>query len=244
MHPSLLLIALLALGACGKKETKKKPNYGVHFAKLEEASRVSMKVGTVALGRISGSTIGVNEYTARAVADSKSIKTKSIILKIEGDEYYSLDVNEDLIERKTERKVVLQKMFDQDMMKSLEEEGAEVSSDENFFRAKLAKVHADNQASAGLSVTQILNISIDLRATCNASMLQTITNIHGYVMGENYTLPDMHLDATSSCDTSPEALLSQEELRKLDLSNITFCDDRGEKEDCSAGRKNMRYLVD
>lgn len=243
MHASIFLIALLALSSCGKKEDKK-PDYGVHFSKLQEASRNTMKVGTIIYSRSSGEEISINEYTAKAFGDRVSTKEKSIVLKIDGDDIYTFEEVEDLEARKSNKKVVLSKLNDDELMKNLVDLKADVSSDENFFRASLVKDHSFTEDGVGLFYTQSLEFSIDLRAICNTKMVQRAGNIRGYVLQDYYNVEDLILESTSSCDTSPEALMTKEELKKLSLGGVEFCDERNPNEVSCEAPKDMRYLLD
>lgn len=243
MHASIFLIALLALSSCGKKEDKK-PDYGIHFSKLQEASRNTIKVGTVIYSRTSGKEISINEYTAKAFGDRVSRKEKSIVLKIDGDDIYTYEEVEDLESRRSIQKVVLSKLSDDELMKNLVDLKADVSSDENFFRASLAKDHSFTEDGVGLFYTQSLEFSIDLRAICNTKMVQRSSNIRGYVLQDYYNVEDLILESTSSCDTSPEALMTKEELKKIYLERVQFCDDRDPNEPHCESLMDMRYLLD
>lgn len=236
-------MSLLVLFSCGKKE-EKKTDYSAHFSKLKEASRETLKVGTVIFSRTTGEEISVNEYTAKAFGDRVSRKEKSIVLKIDGDDIYTYDVIDDLETRQSNTKVVLSKLNDEELMKSLADAKANVSSDENFFRASLVRDFSKTVDGVGLFFTHSLEFSIDLRAICNTKMVQRSSNIRGYVYEDHYDVEDLILESTSSCDTSPEALMTKEELKKLSLGGVEFCDERNPDEVSCEAPKDMRHLVD
>lgn len=243
MKTSICLLAILTLSACGK-DSDKKPDYGVHFEKLQEASRSTLKVGTIILGRTSGEELSLNEYTGKVAGSRVSKKEKSIVLKIDGNDLYTFEETQDLERRTSNKKVVLSKLNDEAFFKLLQDRRAQVSSDENFFRASLDQATSYSENGVGLSYNQRVDLTVDLRAICNTALTERLSSIRGNVLEDYYTVEDLILESTTSCDTSDGALMTIEELRKLPLAGAEFCDERDSEEVKCEAPKDMRYLLD
>lgn len=242
MKALLPVILLATLVSCGEKAESKKPDYGMFASKLEEAERAALKPGVVRLTKESGNTLGVNDYTGRMIHTAVKKSMKEIVLKVDGDNYYTYVESTEGDYNHLKKRVEIHSFSQQTLAQLLKEKGAQVSDDSVNLRASYSeRIDKEGEYGAVYGLFTV-DLSINQGNLCEGYLRQTFSELRGHREGEWYNLPNAVEDNIMTCGKR----LTNNELKAIKLDIIQVCDERTDEyrewEKCK-DNQDMRHLT-
>ncbi len=236
---SLALLATLVScgGSGGSSGSKLNPEQFQEAALSVERGLVSIESKKGTEHYYSGDTEG--DYTVTL----KSVKSDeySVILKVDGTKIYKYVEERDLLEGTVDKSIEVDDLSAEGLREALSLPGANLSG--NIFTVSMSD-DFDFELGDGVLATSKYNVKlrIDL-ANFHCSSTSSVREFDGKLTqnGVVTRLPDAGTASTTRC----EAAWSTAQLKALDLSAITFCEDSTTEEDeVVCEERNMEFLTD
>jgi hypothetical protein len=235
---SLALLATLAsCGGSGGSSSKIDPQ------RFQEAA-LSVERGLVSIESKTGTDVSfdidVNGNITMATEPEKS-QQYSVILKIEGTKIYKYVEDRNLLTGDVDKSVEVEDVSAETLREALNLPGASLSG--SIFAVNFTQdMNYDVSETAALTSKLNFNVRVDLKAFhCSQTSTTRQFNLRLTQNGVVTTAPDAQTNATTKC----EAALSSAELKALDLSAITFCEESTTEEDeWNCEQRNMEFLTD
>ncbi len=237
----LMSVALLAtLASCGGS--------GGSSSKMS-SQQIQEAVLSVERGLVSIESKAGTESTFRGDVDGNySVETGpensekySVILKIDGTKIYKYVEERDLIEDTVSKSVEVEDLSADGLIEALKLPGASLNG--SIFNLNSTQ-DFDFEISDNAAVSS--KVSFNIRVDFNAFHCSMTSSIRQFDMtltqnGAVTTAPDSQTNATTKC----EAALSSAELKALDLSAITFCEESTTEDgEDKCEIRNMEFLTD
>lgn len=220
MKKLLPLLILSSLVSCGGKSGGGKSSNEVYQEALKNQTRGAVKTEVTDQSYYSLEQNADGKVTATAKKWSST--ERSIILKIDGDLLYTYE--ERTSDNTVSKKVTLESISssENDLKEGLA--SGMMKLDGNYVRINYRSDDSNSTQSTlgNLSSTRIVNGYVNIANLCESNLQIKEINI-SHKQGTNVTkLPDLSGSSISTCDGT----LSAAELKKIDLTNIEYCDER------------------
>jgi hypothetical protein len=197
--------------------------------KKYEASLFNFKIGLSYKDNTVGKTLSFNEAGQIVLAPMKTL-TEKIILKVEGTKIYTIVKETDLITSESDISVELTET----MLDTNDGEYTAISVANNVLTFNYKAEQTDENGSGAL-ITAKITKNLLSPMVCNMKMDSVVTL-------SSQDLGTFKLPATLTSVCGP--IVAREELKKLDLTNIEFCDqtmsDDGE---VTCSTQDMSFLI-
>lgn len=235
---SLALLATLAsCGGSGGSSSKIDPQ------RFEDAA-LSVDRGLVSIESKTGTDVSFDvdvDGNVTMSTETENSQQYSVILKIEGTKIYKYVEDRNLLTGDVDKSVEVDDVSAETLSEALKLPGASLNG--SIFTLN-ATQDWDFEVSENASVTSKLNfnVRVDLNAFhCSETSTVRQTNLKLTQNGVITSAPDTQTNSTTKC----EAALSSAELKALDLSAITFCEESTTEEDeWNCESRNMEFLTD
>ncbi len=229
---NLTFVSLLAvLVSCGGSSGKdSKPNLEAYRSGLTQSR------GEVTLTQYSGETIEIGSKDDKATIAKKPnvYSSREVVLRVQGTEVYTL--SEDTRDGKIENRSV--RLNTKDPVAELQDL---VEKGQARIEGNLVQIQAKNTDTSEFlgskitfDITMTGTANLD-KPNCNFNMEQT-ENVVMNTNGQETSINNVKSSQKASCLKT----LSSEELKAIDLSNVSVCDSES---DATCETKNMQYLV-
>lgn len=196
--------------------------------------------GQSALTKTRGETRSWDYETTTMTSEPVSTEESSVVLKIEGTNVYSYEVETDKTDGTTERKVSLESYDASQMDEVLKLPGTAIVGDRLVFSTTI-----DSEwtlSTATVNSKHAFNVSINLaKPLCEMFASISSTGTISRTDGTTTTLPVVTSDSVQTCGR----ILSSEELIAIDLTSVMFCDETqmdDENYECESER-DMSFLT-
>jgi|GEM_PF-3971630 len=236
---SLALLATLAsCGGSGGSSGSK-----INVEQFQEAA-LSVERGLVSIESKNGTEHHYSgDVDGNYTVETRPVKTDeySVILKIDGTKIYKYVEERDLLEDTVTKSVEVEDFSADSMREALSMPGASLNG--SIFNVKMTQ-DFDFELGENASVASKYDLSfrVDLKAFhCSSTSSIREYNVKLTQNGVVTSAADSGTASTTSC----EAALSAAQLKALDLSAITFCEDSTTEEDeVVCEQRNMEFLTD
>lgn len=240
MKKLLPLMLLSTLIACGGKSGGKGQDPILTQEEMFSAAETLMSNTTRGMvSLITSDGYVVSQYkdpeTGKFKKDNQPSKSRSkeIVLKTIGNQTYSLVEETDLTKMETRKYVEL---TDSDTSNLKGEVRGSISN--GIYRLKTTVTETKTEGTTTTTMTLSLSGQINLLNPCQHNITMDMS---GVMLIQNYD-GDVKFNGKTNMVSTCGKSLSENELKKIDLSSIEFCDNTQEEEKCEAN-KNMTELT-
>lgn len=242
MKQLLPLAVLMVLVSCNGNSGSKN-NTDKIISKYEAS--LAFKRGIVSNEVDKGTTVDIkmNDQMTSFSLDLKQVnrKEKRIILKVDGDDVYTyVETNED---GETSKEVVLEKSNPvKDLKEVLDTKQGYISGDQLIL--KVSSGVEEHEISAETDTIMISTFNVNASINLNNPHCSSVADISQTTQLKNAGVLGKKVATSEHQITTCGPVLSDEQLKQIDLSNIEFCDDRNEESDESNCEvKDMSFLT-
>lgn len=234
----LIPFAMLAtLVACNGGDGSSKPNFEKSIQKYE--STLIVERGTVSNVITSGSELSIDLSEVKLSTNPINKKEKSIIIKVDGDDVYTYSEETDLLNNETTRKVTLEIMNPQkELLEVLNKKMGSIVGD-NLVMKGSDSSNSEMSESIEIGTRYTFNAVVNLLKPMCEGNSQVVSKASLFENGKLKNSVSASQNEVSTCGTK----LTDSQIKKIDLTDVEFCDESNEEESNCESNKDMSHLT-